>query len=359
MDIKSIAAEAREAFDVDKGRAKYSTIRDRIMDDARLDGIHLFQLMSAMLIASIGLNVNSTEAVIGAMLICPLMGTVLAMAYALATIDMQILRRAVGAIMLQCGICLVTSTLYFLISPLSNETSALLTNSSATIWDVLTALVGGFAGALGFSRRQEPQTLLAGVAVATALMPPLCSVGYGLALGNFVFAASSLYEFLINVVFIAFGATVVLVWLRVPIKGDLNGDGKVTSEELSEANRESHHLRHILIVGLMIFALPCLYFSAQIVRSATEGTGTVFEVADTYDTELTTQELAALCSGFVSYNVGSQDSYDARTDTMERRIVATVTTKSELPRWRRRDVESLIRVHVPTLSEVRFEVAAN
>ena len=210
MDLKHIAAEAREAFDMHKGRAKYSTIRDRILGSARLDGIHMFQLIAAMLIASIGLNTNSTEAVIGAMLICPLMGSVLAMAYAVASIDMHVLRHAVGGILLQCGICLVTSTLYFLISPLSNETSELLTNSTATIWDVLIALVGGFAGALGLSRRQEPQTLLAGVAVATALMPPLCSVGYGLSLGDFVHAGTSLYEFLINVLFISKTRTAML-----------------------------------------------------------------------------------------------------------------------------------------------------
>ena len=236
MRAQSITKALRDAFDVSKGRAKFSTIRERIVSAARVDGIHLCQLIAAMIIASVGLNINSTEAVIGAMLICPLMGSVLALALAVASMDMHIARHAFGGMLLQCGICLVTSTLYFAISPLSNETSELLTNSSATIWDVTIALVGGFAGALGISRRQEPSTLLAGVAVATALMPPLCSTGYGLALGDGVLALSAIYEFAINVLFIAFGATVVLSWLHMPLRGDLDGDGHTTSAEIAEAD---------------------------------------------------------------------------------------------------------------------------
>ena len=357
MDLKHIAAEAREAFDMHKGRAKYSTIRDRILGSARLDGIHMFQLIAAMLIASIGLNTNSTEAVIGAMLICPLMGSVLAMAYAVASIDMHVLRHAVGGILLQCGICLVTSTLYFLLSPLSNETSELLTNSTATIWDVLIALVGGFAGALGLSRRQEPQTLLAGVAVATALMPPLCSVGYGLSLGDFVHAGTSLYEFLINVLFIGFGATIVLVVLKIPIKGDLDGDGRVTSEELAEANRETPVLRRGLVIGLLLFALPCFYFSGQIVRTSVAENGTVFEARDSYDTEKITQELEIVCPGFRSYHIGTEDSYNAQSDSLTRRVVATVETASELDAQQQATAEQLIRLHAEGIDEVTFEVA--
>ena len=357
MRAQSITKALRDAFDVSKGRAKFSTIRERIVSAARVDGIHLCQLIAAMIIASVGLNINSTEAVIGAMLICPLMGSVLALALAVASMDMHIARHAFGGMLLQCGICLVTSTLYFAISPLSNETSELLTNSSATIWDVTIALVGGFAGALGISRRQEPSTLLAGVAVATALMPPLCSTGYGLALGDGVLALSAIYEFAINVLFIAFGATVVLSWLHMPLRGDLDGDGHTTSAEIAEADRDSHILRGRLAALIVVFALPCLYFSAQTVEQSIRQSGTVFEVTDSHNTELVSKELKVLLPGFVDYYVGVEDSYDSSQDTVEQRVIATVVTKEELDGVRQKEVRGLIHVHVSDLDEVRFEVA--
>ena len=356
MEDENLRKVLRSAFDLNRGRAKYSTIRDRILTSARIDGIHLCQLIAAIVIASIGLNTNSTEAVIGAMLICPLMGSVLAMAYAVAAMDMRVFRRAAGGMVLQCGICIVTSTLYFVFSPLSHETSELLANSSPTIWDVLIALVGGFAGSLGLSRRQEPTTLVSGVAVATALMPPICAVGYGLARQDGLLAASALYEFLVNVLFIAFGATCVLVWLRMPIVGDLDGDGKEDAAEREEAERESHALRHRLVAVLLVFALPCLYFSVKTVQRSIADNGTVYEVIDSYDTENVTRSLEVVCPGFVGYRVGVEDSYVADEDVVEQQVVATVETDHELSDLRKTQIESLIRIHVTDLDLVTFEV---
>lgn len=356
MREKTITYALRHAFDVNRGRAKYSTIRERIVNAARIDGIHLCQLIAAMIIASVGLNTNSTEAVIGAMLICPLMGSVLALACGVATMDMRMVHRAIGALALQCLLCLVTSTLYFYISPLSNHTSELLTNSSATIWDVIIALVGGLAGALGLSRRQEPSTLISGVAVATALMPPLCSVGFGLASGEGMLALSAFYEFLVNVVFIAFGAAVVLVWLRMPIVGDLDGDGKETPEEVAEAERESHALRKYLVMGLIVFAIPCVYYSVQMVQKSVEQNGTVFEAVDTYDTERLTKELRVVCPHFVSYRIGVEDSYRYRQDAIEERVIATVVTSEKLSKLVEGQLEALIRLNVSDVDDVVFEV---
>lgn len=355
MREKHIVRGVRTIFDVSKGRARYATIRTRIMDAAKIDGIHICQLIAAMVIASIGLNLNSTEAIIGAMLICPLMGSVVAIAYSVAAMDMRVFRHAVAGILLQCFICVITSTIYFAFSPLSTETSELLTYSSATIWDLLIALVGGFAGALGLSRRLEPSTLLSGVAVATALMPPLCTVGFGLAHANGVLALSALYEFLINVVFIAFGSTVVLVWLRIPLVGDLDGDGQEDEEEREEAERESHVLRKRLIIGLIIFAIPCVSFSMQVVRKSLEQDGTVFQTVDLYDTEHVTKELQVVCPHFVSYRVGAENSYRALQDAVERRIVATVVTSEELNYVSKRTVEALIRINTD-VDEVTFEL---
>lgn len=343
-------------FDVSKGRAKYSTIRDRIVSSARIDGIHACQLIAAMLIASIGLNINSTEAIIGAMLICPLMGSVLAMSLSIASTDGKLLRESLGGMATQCIICLVTSTLYFSISPLSTETSELLTNSSATIWDVLIALTGGFAGALGLSRRQEPSTLISGVAVATALMPPLCSTGYGIALRDGGMALSAFYEFLVNVVFIGFGATIVLVWLRIPLVADIDGDGRVTDEERAEVERYSQVLRRNLMIGLVIFAIPCIFFSMRTIRRSMAQNGTVFEVVDSYDTEMVTKELQIVLPDFVEYRVGVEDSYDEESDTVLQQVVATVVTARELDAEEQDDVRSIVALHVDDVDVVSFEV---
>ena len=354
MQEKAIRQALRKAFDVSRGRAKYSTIRDRINDAARIDGIHLCQLIAAMIIASIGLNTDSTEAVIGAMLICPLMGSVLALSCAVATMDMRLFRQAVGGLLLQGFICLCTSTLYFYLSPLAIRTSELLTNSSATIWDVMIALVGGFAGALGLSRRQEPSTLISGVAVATALMPPLCSVGYGIASNEGMLALSALYEFLVNVFFIAFGSTLVLLWLRMPLIGDLDGDGKESPEEVEEAERESHVLRHRLVIALLVFAVPCVYYSVQLIQSSIAETGTVFEVVDSYNTELVTSELEVICPGFESHTIGVEDEYGEKNDAVEQKVVATVETSEELSPMRKREIDALIHLHVTDLDLVDF-----
>lgn len=316
----------------------------------------MLQLMSAMIIASIGLNVDSTEAVIGAMLICPLMGSVLAIAYAVATFDRRLLRRSIASMAGQCLICLFTSTLYFSLSPLAMETSELLTNSNATIWDVIIALVGGFAGALGMSRRQEPSTLIAGVAVATALMPPLCAVGFGVATADGLQAVSALYEFLVNVVFIAFGATIVLVWLRVPLVRETHGRDTMSARELAQLEAHSHKLRMRLAIALAVFSIPCLYFSLRVVQQSIAQHGTVFEAVDSYHTEEVTRELRIVCPEFVEYRIGVEDSYDEASDTLRKRVVATVRTREELDKTYEREVKALIHLHVTDLDVVEFEV---
>lgn len=357
MEIQNLKKTLRGFFNISEGRARYKTIRKRIVEDARIDGIHVCQLIAAMLIASIGLNVDSTEAVIGAMLICPLMGSVLAIAYAIATIDHRYLRESLLGLFMQVVVCLLTSTLYFVLSPLSNTTSELLTNSSATVWDVLIAFVGGFAGALGTSRRQEPTTLVAGVAVATALMPPLCATGFGVACNDWGSALSAFYEFLINVVFIAFGAEIVLVALRLPLQRDINGDGVITDEEVMESEEESRRMRTRLVVGSIVFALPCLFFSARVISSTMDVSGTLFEAYDEFDAEITTMELRVVCPGLEEYRVGRLNTYDVDSKQLVEEVVATVETSEELDKTQRAEVEGLVRLHVPDVDAVTFEVA--
>lgn len=341
----------KQAFNIREGRAPYHVIRKRFVNGARLTGSHLCILIIAMLIASIGLDIDSDIAIVGAMLICPLMGSVLAMAYGIATLDREIAVEAIAGLALQMVFCLITSTLYFKLSPLGT-TAAIIDNSTPTVWDLAVALAGGFAGGLGNSRDQEPATLIAGVAVATALMPPLCAAGYGIAIASGSLFLSALYEFGINVVFIALAAEAVLLLLRVPLKRDLNGDGIVTAEENAEVDELSHKVRRRIIVGTVIFAIPCIVMTAGSIGSAQAG------VQDGYGVTETTRELAAVLPGFKDYTVAVETSATEGEEEglVEREVVAHVTTSEALGAHDRRVARKLIDLNVPELDRVEFDV---
>ncbi len=350
--MENITRFFKRAFNIREGRAPYHVIRKRFVNGARLTGSHLCILIIAMLIASIGLDIDSDIAIVGAMLICPLMGSVLAMAYGIATLDREITVEAIASLALQMVFCLVTSTLYFKLSPLGTTTAAIIDNSTPTIWDLAVALAGGFAGGLGNSRDQEPATLIAGVAVATALMPPLCAAGYGIAIASGSLFLSALYEFGINVVFIALAAEAVLLLLRVPLKRDLNGDGIVTAEENAEVDELSRKVRRRIIVGTVIFAIPCIVMTAGSIGSAQAG------VQDGYGVTETTRELAAVLSGFKDYTVAVETSAteDDEEGIVERQTVAHVTTSEALGTHDRRVARKLIDLNVPELDRVEFDV---
>ena len=347
--MENITRFLKRAFNIREGRAPYHVIRKRFVNGARLTGSHLCILIIAMLIASIGLDIDSDIAIVGAMLICPLMGSVLAMAYG---IDREITVEAVASLALQMAFCLVTSTLYFKLSPLGTTTAAIIDNSTPTVWDLAVALAGGFAGGLGNSRDQEPATLIAGVAVATALMPPLCAAGYGIAIASGALFLSALYEFGINVVFIALAAEAVLLLLRVPLKRDLNGDGIVTAKENAEVDELSRKVRRRIIVGTVVFAIPCIVMTAGSIGSAQAG------VQDGYGVTETTRELAAVLPGFKDYTVAVETSATEGEEEgiVERQTVAHVTTSEALGTHDRHVARKLIDLNVPELDRVEFDV---
>ena len=342
----------KRAFNIREGRATYRVIHRRFVSGARLTGSHLCILIVAMLIACIGLDIDSDIAIVGAMLICPLMGSVLAMAYGIATLDRDITVEAIAGLALQMAFCLLTSTLYFKFSPLGTTTAAIIDNSTPTVWDLIVALAGGFAGGLGNSREQEPTTLIAGVAVATALMPPLCAAGYGIAIANGTLFLSAFYEFGINVVFIALAAETVLLILRVPLKRDLNGDGIVTPQESREATALSRKVRRRIILGTVIFAIPCIVMTAGSIGSAQEG------VSDGYGVTETTRELSAVLPGFEDYTVAVETSATQGSErgVVKRETVAHVITSERLDTHDRRVARKLIALNVPELDRVEFEV---
>ena len=181
----------------------YSTreYREKLYDDLHVRSRDIAILMCAIFIASIGLNMNSTAVIIGAMLISPLMTPIVGLGLGLAIFDTRLVKQALGVLLTQVLVSLLVSTLYFWITPISYASSELIARTSPTIWDVLIAIAGGIAGVIG-SRKKEANNIVPGVAIATALMPPICTAGYGLANGNVRFLLGALYLFLINCVFI-------------------------------------------------------------------------------------------------------------------------------------------------------------
>lgn len=179
--------------------------------------------ITAITIASVGLNMNSTAVIIGAMLISPLMGPIIGAGFALSTFDFDLLKTAGRNFILFVGISLATSLLYFSVSPMEDPTEEILARTYPTIYNVLIAFFGGVAGIVAYSRKDRGGNILPGVAIATALMPPLCTAGFGLSrllAGHFMewyIFAGSLYLFIINSVMIAF-ATMLVTRLALRIR---------------------------------------------------------------------------------------------------------------------------------------------
>ncbi|NRO05787.1 DUF389 domain-containing protein [Lactobacillus helveticus] len=186
----------------------------KISEDGTLNIESLIILTCAIFIASIGLNVNSTATIIGAMLISPLMGPLLAIGTGLALYNTNILRKGAISLLAEIVISLVASTIYFHFSPLTYASQKIIARTSPTIWDVMIAFFGGSAGIIG-ARKKDANNIVPGVAIATALMPPLCTVGYSIAANLKCFLGSG-YLFLINCVFItltAFLGVKIMKWL--------------------------------------------------------------------------------------------------------------------------------------------------
>ncbi|MDD4920472.1 MAG: TIGR00341 family protein, partial [Bacteroidales bacterium] len=164
-------------------------------------GANLWILIFAILIASLGLNINSAAVVIGAMLISPLMGPLIGMGLALGINDLELLKKSLRSYTVATVISIITAALFFTLSPFDQPQSELLARTSPTIYDVFIALVGGLAGFIALSTKDKGN-VIPGVAIATALMPPLCTAGFGIATGNFRFFLGAFYLYFINTVFI-------------------------------------------------------------------------------------------------------------------------------------------------------------
>ena len=203
----------RDRFDLRDDQAYEGETMEAVRRDVQFRGANLWILLFAILICSIGLNVNSPAVVIGAMLISPLMGPILGIGVGVAVYDFDLLLTALKNLLIATVASVFVSSIYFAISPITEAQSELLARVSPTLWDVLIATFGGFAGIIAVSRREKGNAL-PGVAIATALMPPICTAGYALATAQWKYFFGSGYLFFINVTFIAFSTFVLARFMK-------------------------------------------------------------------------------------------------------------------------------------------------
>lgn len=239
-------------IEIDSEIEDYDKIHQTIEKDIVFKGTNLWILVFAIVVASVGLNMNSTAVIIGAMLISPLMGPINGLGYSIATYNFSLFRKALKNFSFAVIAGLIASSVYFLISPVSTAHSELLARTSPTIYDVIIALFGGLAGILAISSKQKGN-VIPGVAIATALMPPLCTAGYGLATMQFSYFFGAFYLFTINTVFIAISAIVMSQVLKFPITTMVEGKHK---------KRVNNWITTIILVTI----IPSIYFGYRLVQ---------------------------------------------------------------------------------------------
>ena len=226
----------------------------QISDGVDFHGATLWVLIFAIFIASLGLNVNSTAVIIGAMLISPLMGPIIGMGLAVGIADLKLFKRALTNYLITTVISVVTATIYFTISPITEAQSELLARTSPTLYDVLIALFGGAAGILAIATKSK-NNVIPGVAIATALMPPLCTAGYGLAVSNTSYFFGAFYLYFINTVFIAFTTCIGVRLLHFHRK-------KFVDRE--KMKRVNYYIISIVIITM----LPASYMTWNIIKQS-------------------------------------------------------------------------------------------
>ena len=251
----NIFNRVRFHFDLRSDLEKEQVIIEEITRGVSFRGANLWVLIVAIFIASLGLNVNSTAVIIGAMLISPLMGPIIGMGLAVGINDLDLLKRALKNFSFATLISVLTAMLYFLISPLEEAQSELLARTTPTIYDVLIAFFGGAAGIIALSTRGRGGNVIPGVAIATALMPPLCTAGYGLATWQPSFFFGAIYLFFINTVFISLST-----FVGVRLMG-------FRHHELPTPER-ARRARHILTVIIVATILPALLMTVNIIRTS-------------------------------------------------------------------------------------------
>jgi uncharacterized hydrophobic protein (TIGR00271 family) len=251
--IKSLYVYLKFKLRLPRDKENVQTTIETVRNGATMTGANLWVLVTAIFTASLGLNVNSTAVIIGAMLISPLMGPIMAIGLGTAIHDFGLVYRALKNFALAVFLSILASSLYFFISPLKYPGSELLARTTPTVYDVLIAIFGGLAGIIAGSSKLRQSNVIPGVAIATALMPPLCTVGFGIANLNPTYILGAFYLFFINTVFISLSTYFIVRLLGYP-----------AVEEMQD--KKAMQLKRTIAFVAMVALLPSIYLTYQIVR---------------------------------------------------------------------------------------------
>lgn len=254
METNNITEQVKKYFNVLPDKEDEQKTIEQISNGVSFRGANLWVLIFAIFIASLGLNVNSTAVIIGAMLISPLMGPIIGMGLAVGINDLDLLKRSAKNYGVATLISVLTATVYFLISPLSEVQSELLARTSPTLYDVFIAFCGGAAGIIALCTGGKGN-IIPGVAIATALMPPLCTAGFGLATGHWLYFLGAFYLFFINTVFIALATFCGVRLLQFK-------QHKFLSPE------RAAKARHIMMALVVVTMIPAVFMTVHIVHQS-------------------------------------------------------------------------------------------
>ena len=237
------------------GEEQKEKVLENIKSNISFRGSNLWILACAIVIASVGLNVNSTAVIIGAMLISPLMGPIVGAGFALAIFDFDLLKRSGKNLLIATFVSLSVATIYFFISPFKETQSELLARTSPNIYDVMIAFFGGLVGVIALTRVEKGNPI-PGVAIATALMPPLCTAGYGLATANFPYFFGAFYLYSINCFFICISTFLIIKYLQYP-------PVKILNEKFEKK------IRYSITVLIFLMILPSFYLAYTLFQEKT------------------------------------------------------------------------------------------
>lgn len=247
--------DTKKRFNLNEGSAPQNEVVREISNGIYFRGANMWILMFATLVASLGLNVNSTAVIIGAMLISPLMGPIMGFGLSLGINDFALMKKSLKNFGFMTGTAIVTATLFFLISPMGSAQSELLARTQPTIYDVLIAFFGGAAGVVAYTRKDRTFTVISGVAIATALMPPLCTAGFGIAKGEWQFFGGALYLFIINAIFIAMATYSIIRILKYKKKTFVEP-------------RTERRVKRLMWVIIIVTALPSIFIAFRLINKS-------------------------------------------------------------------------------------------
>lgn len=280
-----ISENIKRLFSFDRDKIQDTEAVENIIMSTEFRGTSLWVLVCSVFIASLGLNMNSTAVIIGAMLISPLMGPILGIGLGFGIEDAELIKRCTKNLLVATVFALITSCIYFFFSPINDARSELLARTQPTIYDVMIAFFGGLAGIITTCSRNKGN-ILAGVAIATALMPPLCTAGYGLATLQLRFIFGAFYLFVINCVFIGLATYIGVLLFKLRKVGEL----------------KKRSFKTWSVVILVIVVIPSIFTTVGIVRS---------DIRDAHISEFVHEEFGSLPATVIAgYKL-------VKTDTVE------------------------------------------